>query len=86
MIEKICSSLNLTSQLLEQKNETGKTALLMACQKKNFALIELLVNAGADVNAVDQDGNTAILLVACCPFKDAIPCKDVSPAIFKVII
>ena len=69
---------------LEARNESGKTAFLIASQKKDCALIELLVEAGADVNAADQDGNSAILLAAYCPFKDVIPPKDVSPAIFKV--
>ena len=73
----------LLSSLLEAKNESGKTAFLMASQK-DCSLIELLVEAGADVNAADQDGNTAILLAAYCPFKDVTPSKDFSPAIFKV--
>ena len=74
----------LLSRLLEAKNESGKTAFLIASQKKDCALIELLVEAGADVNAADQEGNTAILLMAYCPIKDVTPSKTISPAIFKV--
>ena len=74
----------LLSRLLEAKNGYGKTAFLLASEKKDCALIELLVEAGADVYAADQDGNTAILLAAYCPFKDVTPSEDNSPAIFKV--
>jgi len=65
----------LLSRLLEAENESGKTAFLIASQK-DCALIELLGEAGTDVNAADQDGNGAILLAAYCPFQDVIPSKD----------
>lgn len=77
---------NPLARLLEIKNESGKTALLIACQMKNCALIELLVEAGADLKAVDQDKHTAIYLVASSPTMDEIPSKDFSPAINKVSI
>ena len=76
--------LPLLGKLLEAKNENGETALLIACRNKDFALVEVLVEYGADVKAVDKDGNTAILLAACSTAPDDIPHKENSPSIFKV--
>jgi len=56
----------------------------MACHRIDYASVELLVKAGADVKAVDEDLNTAILLAASSPEEDHIPTKDLSPSIFKV--
>lgn len=78
--------LSLLARLLEMKDDSGKTALLIACQKKDSSLIELLVQAGADINAIDHDGNSAVLLAASSLEKDTIPSKDLSPFIFKVRI
>ncbi len=75
---------SLLKKLLEVKNELGMTALLIACQFKNHALIELLVQAGADLNAVDHKCQTAILLVAISSAAEEITTMDLAPAIFKV--
>ena len=43
--------------------ETGKTALMSACENNSaasVAIVGLLLNKGADVNAVDVLGNTAL--------------------------
>ncbi len=72
---------------LEVKNEYGQTALLMACQQKNYAVVELLVEAGADLKAVDKDGNTALILAVSNAYYDlvqSVPLKELSPFIFKV--
>ena len=76
---------DLLASLLEMTNESEKTALLIACEKKDYGIIELLVEAGADLKASDADGNSAILLAAFSNVPDAIPCKILSPTIFKVI-
>lgn len=52
------------SQLLEARNETDMTALLIASLKKDKKIIELLIEFGSDVKAADQNGNTAIILAA----------------------
>ncbi len=52
------------STLLEAKGTAGKTALLVACQQMDRAAIELLIEAGANVNAVDINGNTAAMIAA----------------------
>lgn len=75
---------NFLTSLLEVKNESGKTALLISCQNKDYGLIELLIEAGAILSAVDSDGNTAIVLTASSGALDKIPCRILSPSILKV--
>ena len=70
--------------LLEAKNESGLTALLIACNNKDYNIVELLVEAGADAKVLDQQGNTAIILAASSPAQDEIPSPESSPAIYKV--
>ncbi len=65
------------------------TAFLVACQMKDCTrndctVIELLVEAGADTNAVDKEGNTAIIF-ASSSLKPATV-QEFSPSILKVII
>jgi len=69
---------------LERKNASGRTALSIACQKKSIAIIERLVDAGANVKFVDDEGNSAIIHVASSTVKDEIPTMDLCPSIFKV--
>ncbi len=70
---------------IDTKNQYGKTALLMACQLKDYASIELLVEAGADINAVDIEGNTAIILAISSLEEDVAPKKQLSPSIYRVL-
>ena len=75
-----------STKLLDAKNENGMTALLIACQKKDYALIELLSEAGADATILDGSGSTAVVLVASNPAEnDEIVTPLNYPAIFKVI-
>ena len=73
--------------LLEIQNEHGHTALLIACHQKNYAVVELLVVAGANIKAVDFDGNTALILAvsyACEEIVQSVPLQEISPSIFEV--
>jgi len=72
-------------KLIDVPRLDGRTALLLACQKKNCAAIELLVESGADIMAVDNEGNTALILVASSPDEDQIPTKELSPILYEVI-
>jgi len=74
-------------ELLEARNTCGMTALLIAVSLRDWTLIELLVAAGADVKAADENGDTALILAVTNPTKeDCNPPKDlVSPALLKVI-
>lgn len=71
-------------KLLETVDKSGKTPLLYACSNKNCAAIELLAEAGADFQGTDNDGSTAIILVASSSSDDLIPSKEDSPEHFKV--
>ena len=75
---------NHLAKLIDIKNRDGSTALLLACQRRDYASIELLVEAGADTMSVDKMGNTALMLVASSPDKGTIPTKDLSPHLFEV--
>ena len=49
-------------RLLEARNKSGTTALMIAVDQRDFPLIELLIGtAGADVKAVDGNGDTALI-------------------------
>ena len=73
-------------KILDAKDEDGMTALLIACQKKDYALIELLSEAGADATILDGSGSTAVVLAASNPAEnDEIVTPLNYPAIFKVI-
>ena len=61
------------------------TALLIAAKKKNCAIVEQLVEAGASLKAVDEGGRTAIVLAASSLNEDRAPTEELSPKIFKVI-
>ena len=41
-------------------NNNGDTALMYAAKYADFAIVENLINHGANVNATDNDGNTAL--------------------------
>jgi len=76
---------SVLKNLLEVKNESNITALLIACKLKDPALIELLVEAGANCEVLDEESNTCILLAASSLAKDTAPTKMLCPSIFKVI-
>lgn len=53
--------LEYTKELdLNQKNNFGRTPLLAASTKADIECLRLLVNAGADINIVDERGETAL--------------------------
>lgn len=76
--------------LLLAKNKGGMTALLVACKFKDPALIEHLVTAkaaaGENLEDVDREGRTAIILSVSSEEEDRIPTEKLSPKIFKVNI
>ncbi|KAK4059089.1 hypothetical protein Trihar35433_11185 [Trichoderma harzianum] len=57
---------------LEKRNNNGRTPLLYACGEDNEDCIELLIKAGADVNAEDQWGWTVLSLAAKRGLKDHV--------------
>ena len=86
MIDESSHSKWLMDKLLGTKTniKTEASPLMYACFKKSCPIIELLVDAGADLKAVDNDGNTPIILAASSSSKDVMPTIEDSPKIFKV--
>ena len=61
------------------------TALLIACHKKDYATVDLLLEAGADVTAIDPIGDTALMFAAySSEDENVVPTKEQAPSIFKV--
>jgi uncharacterized protein len=70
------------------RGEHGWTALMWATNRRHFEIMKLLLNAGANVNAVGKDGTTAVMctsagkdddLVALdilCAYQPALTTKD----------
>ena len=89
LLDNIKSSdpINL-KRLLEARNKSGTTALMIAVDQRDFPLIELLIGtAGADVKAVDGNGDTALIRATKNLTEDNdIPPKHLlSPFLFKVL-
>jgi len=84
-------------ELINESNKSGQTPLMVACLKGFDSLIELLVKAGTDVNAVDEKCNSAISLMIQKIYLDdhhcesktkkttTIPNPEESPEIYKVL-
>ena len=50
--------------------EKERTPLMWAAEKGNIWLIKILLEAGADVNLQDKDGNTALIIATISKKKD----------------
>lgn len=49
---------------INQRNDTGRSALLIAARHGKLPAVEALVQAGADINLQDKNGDTALHLAA----------------------
>lgn len=78
---------SLLDRFLEAKDENGMTSLLIACFKKDYAAVDLLLEAGADVAAIDLIGRTALMFAAYSSGdENAVPTKEQAPSIYKVLM
>ena len=73
-------------KFLETSAIDDRTAIQLACLYKSCAIIELLFEAGSDLKALDDGGNTAIIIAASSPpiVEMGLITKELSPSIFKV--
>ena len=53
-----------TKLFLHGKTETGNTTLVMAAAERSHEMVSLLLQHGADVNAINNDGRTALMEAA----------------------
>ncbi|KJV73496.1 ankyrin repeat family protein [Orientia tsutsugamushi str. UT76] len=60
---KVQQLINKDSTLVNSKYKNGTTALSVALKYKNLPIAEILLSNGANVNAQDNDGHTALHLV-----------------------
>ena len=77
-----------STNLIDARDKNELTPLMIACYTIDYALIELLVENGSDVNATDKDGDTPIILLAIKmrSKKRPVPNQDKSPKIHKVLV
>ncbi len=69
---------NYSAQLLETEDFDGRTPFLVACCRKDYITMDLLIKAGADISALDKKGNDAIMLAATHLKKKDVPPKEPS--------
>lgn len=60
----IARKLFKTGDINKQVEETGQSPLMLAVSRGRMEMVELTLEAGADINATDEDGSTA-LMCAC---------------------
>jgi hypothetical protein len=65
--------LRIDGELLQRTDRRGRTALHRACVNQQFEAVRLLVDRGADVNAVDRDGNPPLHLAVKVRGTGAVP-------------
>ena len=49
-------------EIIESRDENGKTSLLLACSLHHYEICKLLIDFGADLNALDNENSSCLLL------------------------
>jgi len=57
---------------VDQKDENGNTALMLASFDGHIETMQVLIGAGADINLRDSNGRTALMFAASGPFPAAV--------------
>ena len=73
--------------LLEARTKSGKTALLIACDRKDYTLMDLLFKVGADPNVQDYEENSAfdVAQKSIALIYPLVP-KEMCPSVYEVWI
>jgi ankyrin repeat protein len=50
--------------LQKSETESNVTSLIVAIKNKQFEMAQLFIDQGADLNIMDMDGHTALMLLA----------------------
>jgi ankyrin repeat protein len=58
----VLQDLRRRSVVVDARDDRGRTALLYACREKQPAIVELLLDAGADPNIADDEGRTPLAM------------------------
>ena len=74
----------LLQMFLEAKTSSGMTAALIACEFQDYNILDLLMNAGSNLNIHDEKGNAMLERVTFCTIQ--LPPKDLCPAIHGVLL
>ena len=61
-----------TKDLFNSKDNQGKTALIGASEAGHFAVVELLINNGVNINIMDNTGETALMKAAVRGHKEIV--------------
>ena len=61
-MEEIVDALIRNNVSVNEKNEKGLTALMIAAEKGNLRIIRKLIQSNCDINAVDRTGSTAVMM------------------------
>lgn len=69
---------------LEEQNKIGWTAFLLSCYQKDYAVMELLLEAGADIRALDRNENSALMIALINTLDFPLPTKEQCPSIYEV--
>jgi len=82
---------NRFERFLESKNEDdGRTALLISCYYKDYTTVDILIEAGANVAAIDSICMTALTWAALPISRESFilscPTEKEAPSIYQVII
>lgn len=59
--DHVAKMLEANGKLLHQKDGRGSTPLLLATYYGHLAMADFLIEQGADINAIDASGNTALM-------------------------
>lgn len=67
---KILLNHGIDADIINSRNDSGMTPLMLACERRQAKCIKILLNAGADTNILTPNGETALMLATKRGYKD----------------